>query len=51
MNFGANEDEDLNNHEVSKEASVSEKARKTFMKAVMKKLTSVPMTTILLPAR
>ena len=30
LNFGANEDEDLNKHEVSKEASVSDKGQRDF---------------------
>ena len=30
LNSGANEDEDLNKHEVSKEASVSDKGQKDF---------------------
>ena len=54
LNFGVDEDEgpheDLNEREVSEEASVSSplaKASKNLMKVVTKKLKSVQMTTIL----
>ena len=51
LNFGANEDEDLNKHEVSKEASVSDKGQRDFYESSDEEVTSLPMTTILLPAR